>query len=280
MNRKDNDGALKELLRSPARETIRAITGTAIESWLDVELKIGQSRRADLLGETADGSLIHLELQRENDKNMPLRMAEYCLGIYRLLERFPRQICLYVGQPPMRMPKRLKTPGGSFGYSLIDVRTLDSDGLLESPHFGDNVIAVLTRLPDEREAIRRMIEKSTALPRSECAMAMHALLTLAGLRGLEAVVEEEIQKMPVLIDIMKNEVLGPVYRKGRDEGREEGRQKGRQDGEIAILRRLIAARFGRLPAWAGKRLAAKSTVELEELSVRVLSASSIRELLK
>jgi hypothetical protein len=88
----------------------------------------------------------------------------------------------------MRMPKRLKTPGGTFGYSLIDVRTLDSDGLLESPHFGDNVIAVLTRLRDEREAIRRMIEKSTALPRSECAMAMHALPTLAGLRGLEAVV--------------------------------------------------------------------------------------------
>jgi predicted transposase YdaD len=84
----------------------------------------------------------------------------------------------------------------------------------------------------------------------------------------------------VFIDIMKNEVLGPVYRKGREEGREEGRQKGRQDGEITILRRLIEARFGRLPAWAGKRLAAKSTAELEELSVRVLSASSIRELLK
>ena len=90
MDRKDNDGALKELLRSPASETIRALTGTAIESWLDVELKIGQSRRADLLGETAGGELIHMELQRDNDKHMPLRMAEYCLGIYRLLERFPQ----------------------------------------------------------------------------------------------------------------------------------------------------------------------------------------------
>jgi hypothetical protein len=102
------------------------------------------------------------------------------------------------------------------------------------------------------------------------------MLTLAGLRNLEVFVEREQRKMPVYIDLAENKVLGPAYRKGR----EEGRQKGRQDGEIAILRRLIEARFGRLPAWAGKSLAAKSTAELEELSVRVLSASSIRELLK
>jgi len=176
----------------------------------------------------------------------------------------------------MRMPRRLKTRGGSFGYSLIDVRSLDSDTLLGSPHFGDNVIAVLTRLRDEREAIRRIIERLAGLPRGVCATAIQQLLTLAGLRGLSGVVEQETQKMPVLIDIMENEVLGPVYR----EGLQDGLQEGMQSGERLVLRRVLEARFGGLPAWAEECLVAKSTAELEELSTRVIKAASLEDLLK
>jgi hypothetical protein len=50
--------------------------------------------RLDLLGETVDGGLVHVELQSGNDATMPLRMAEYSLGIFRLFGRFPRQIVL------------------------------------------------------------------------------------------------------------------------------------------------------------------------------------------
>jgi hypothetical protein len=60
------------------------LTGTAIAKWLDVELPKVQNLRLDLLGETVGDELIHLELQSGNDAAMPLRMAEYCLGVYRL----------------------------------------------------------------------------------------------------------------------------------------------------------------------------------------------------
>jgi hypothetical protein len=50
---------------------------------LNVELPKVQNRRVDLLGETADGGLIHIEIQSTNDDQMALRMAEYCLAIYR-----------------------------------------------------------------------------------------------------------------------------------------------------------------------------------------------------
>ncbi len=134
------DVALKLLLKGSASLTPRELTGTAVAKWLDVELPKVQNLRLDLLGETVDGGLIHLELQSGNDDAMPFRMIEYCLGVRRLFGQFPRQILLYVGEAPMRMEGKLHGPDLSFEYRLIDIRTLDGDRLLESREVGDNVI--------------------------------------------------------------------------------------------------------------------------------------------
>ena len=91
-----------------------------------------QNLRLDLLGETVDGGLVHVELQSSNDAAMPLRMAEYCLCVFRLFGRFPRQVELYVREPQLRMESELRGPDVLFGYRPIDIRTLDGDRLLES----------------------------------------------------------------------------------------------------------------------------------------------------
>ena len=85
--------------------------------------------------------------------------------------------------------------------------------------------------------------------------------------------------MPVYIDILENKVLGPPYKKGLEEGRQEGLLEGERKGELAIIRRLIEKRFGAIPSWAEQRLADRSTVELEDLSVRALDAQSMEDLL-
>src|ERR1022692_979046 len=95
------DVALKLLLQGSATLIMRELTGTAVAKWLDVELPKVQNLRLDLLGETVDGGLVHVELQSSNDAAMPLRMAEYCLGVFRLFGRFPRQVVLYVGEPQL-----------------------------------------------------------------------------------------------------------------------------------------------------------------------------------
>jgi hypothetical protein len=84
------DAAVKSLLRSSPALTIRELAGTAVAHWLDAELPKVQNLRLDLLGETVDGGLVHVELQSSNDPAIPLRMAEYCLGIYRQFGRWPR----------------------------------------------------------------------------------------------------------------------------------------------------------------------------------------------
>jgi hypothetical protein len=175
------DVTLKLLLQGPAKLTMIELTGGAVEKWLNVELPKVQNPRADLLGETADGSLVHVELQSGNDAAMPLRMAEYCLGVLRLFGKFPRQIVLYVGEAPLGMGSGLAGPDVSFRYRMIDIRELDGDRLLESPETGDNVIAILARLQDHKAAVRKIVGKLADLPDAEREMALEQLLILAGL---------------------------------------------------------------------------------------------------
>ena len=150
----------------------------------------------------------------------------------------------------------LRGPDVCFQYRLIDMRELDGDRLIESEEVGDNVIAILARLRDHREAVQKIVGKIASLAAAEREAALSRLLILAGLRRLEETVAREIQKMPVYIDILENKVLGPPYKKGLEEGRQEGRQESRQEGlregerkgELAILRRLIEKRFGAIPS--------------------------------
>src|ERR1022692_4584896 len=153
------DVALKLLLQGSATLTMRELTGTAVAKWLDVELPKVQNLRLDLLVETVDGGLVHVELQSGNDAAMPLRMAEYCLGVFRLFGRFPQQVVLYVGEPQLRMEHKLRGVDVSFSYRLIDMRTMDGERLLESEEVGDNVIAILARLRDHKEAVRKIVQR-------------------------------------------------------------------------------------------------------------------------
>ena len=281
------DVTLKSLLQGSATLVMRELTGTAVARWLDVELpKVQNVRnpRLDLLAETVDGDLAHVELQSGNDIAMPLRMAEYCLGVFRLYGRFPRQVVLYVGEAELRMASELRAPGVLFQYRLIDIRELDGDRLMESGEVGDNVIAILAGLRDHEGAVRRIMERIAGLATAERETALAQLTILAGLRHLSQIVERETRNMPIDLDIRDHEVLGPMFieaeQKGRWEGRQEGRREGRQEGELIVLRRLIEKRFGPLPGWAGEKLAALPVSALEDLSERVLDAKSVEELLK
>jgi hypothetical protein len=75
--------------------------------------------------------------------------------------------------------------------------------------------------------------------------------------------------MPLEINIMENEVIGPLIRQGMLEGMREG--------ALTLLRILIEKRFGPIPAWAEDRLATQSTNELVDLGVRLLDVPTLEE---
>ena len=108
---------------------------------------------------------------------------------------------------------------------LIDVRDLDGERLRESPDMGDNVVALLTRLRDQKDTVDEILGNLSNLDTDAREFYLRALLTVAGLRGLEEIVEEEARKMPLLNDILENRVLGREFKRG----------------ELSLLRRQIAS---------------------------------------
>jgi len=265
------DIALKSILTRLAGSVLEGLTGFAVARWHNTELPEVRNLRADMLGETSDGRLVHLELQSTNDADMALRMAEYAWAIYRRFRRFPEQLVLYVGESPLRMSQRLEGLSVSVWYRLVDIRELNSEPLLASDRMEDNVIAVLLRFGDERGAVRRILRHIADSDPGRRASALSELLILAGLRSLAAVIRQEAQQMPILNDIMDHEVFGPEIRRGME--------MGRQEGERQLVLRMVEKRFGAVPPWAKQRIESMSVVDLEAAGIRLFDVQSIEELL-
>jgi hypothetical protein len=162
------------------------------------------------------------------------------------------------------MQTELRAPRLSFGYETVDIRDFDGERLLESPHVGDNVIAILTRLRDRRLAVQRILLKIADLDPGKRESALSQLLRIAGLRRLEEFVEREARTMPVFNPIMDNKVLGREIKRGMH----------------IVLRRLIEDRFGPVPDWAVTKIDSCSAAELETLCVQLLHVQSLEELLR
>jgi predicted transposase YdaD len=276
------DTALKALLQGSENSIFEKITGvpTGRGRWLNVELPEVQQTRVDLLFETLEPPrrLIGLELRSANDLSLPLQMAEYSLRVYRIQKQFPEQYVLYVGDPEMKMASELAGPNHVCRYTIIDIRSFDEEILLNSPFAADNVLAILARHKNRRETIRRILGRIAILEGGARYDAFATLLIVAGLRELESSIHTEVSHMPILNDIMDHKVLGPAIRKGLEQGRKEGKEEGKREEGLAILRKQVTKRFGRLPEWAEERLAAMSIAELEDLSVAVLDAKILAEL--
>src|ERR1039457_741085 len=277
----DYDVTLKSLLQAPATTTLHELSGLIITGWLNVELSSVEQRRVDLLWESNDGRLLHIELQSDNDPSMAWRMMEYGAKVALLYKRFPKQVVLYVGEPPLRMTGDYFANGDLvFRYKAVDIRELDGRKLLDSEGIVGNVLAILARLGDEREAVRQIVGRTAKLDLPARRSTLEQLSILAGLRQLAPLVKEEASRMPITEDILNHQIIGPAYRQGRQEGLQEGRQEGQQEGELTMLRGLIVKRFGPIPAWLEERLAQFSARDLLELGERLLDAQSLEDILK
>jgi hypothetical protein len=179
------DITLKGVLRRLTGSVLREITGFKVSGWHNAELPEVRNLRADMLGETSGGSLIHIELQSANQSGMALRMLEYATAIQRQFGRFPHQVVLYVGGAPLRMSGKIAGPRLEFSCRMVDIRELDGEALIASDRVEDNVIAVLTKLRDERGAVKRILLGIAAGDPAKRATALTELMYLAGLRKLE-----------------------------------------------------------------------------------------------
>jgi hypothetical protein len=252
--------ALKTVLRGSDRVFAELNSG-AIERSHNVELPEVRSLRLDMLGETSAGGLVHIELQSKNDEAMALRILEYCAAVYRHFRRFPEQIVLYVGNPPMQMSSALAGSGISFTCRMVDIRELDGERLLQSERLEDNVIALLARLYDQRGVIRRILGRIARCQPDERDRALKQLRVLVKLRGAEKIIEQEVSNMPI------------------DEMDFPNIVRDIKLGELNVLLPMMEQRFGTVPAWAQEKLQDMYPYEIVKVAVKLLAATSVEEML-
>ena len=180
--------------------------------------------RADLVARVRNDQgksyILHVELQNDNQKNMPLRMLRYYTDL--ALEHEDEEVeqhLLYIGKAPLTMADHVEARGWRYCYNVLDMRQLDSEDFLLSGNPDALVLAILCDM-GEREpdaVVTHIVSELRRLHGSKLDKLSDSLLkleTLAENRNLQNLVKEKY-KMIVNIERLAS------YQEGLEKGRQE-----------------------------------------------------------
>lgn len=228
---KKYDLTLKDLLKDIPARFLKILTGFETGKFLDVQLPNISLNEMDLLIELPDESLLHLEIQSTNDKDMLKRMYLYSALVYNQYEILPRQVLLYVGDRPLDMKNKV----GSYCYELLDIRDINCSELLQSDKPEDIVLAILCKSDNMDVTISKILEKLSKLPLRAREDYILKLLYLSDLRKLYNKVTQEVKKMPITFDIEESDLYKDFFHRGELAGRLKGELAGKLAGKLEGL---------------------------------------------
>ncbi len=263
------DVTFKLLFRRASGRLTRQLFGEVVE-WLDPAQPDVRSLQADLVARSSDGTLRHVELQTTNDPAMPFRMLEYYVGLQRVLRERVQQTLFYAGREPLGIPPSYQSDSTLHRYTIVNLREMDGEDLLQSEDWADNEWALLTKTDPER-VMRVVLDKLARLNPNEQGLASATFVLIGGIIGMEDEITRRIRSE--MIDVMENKVLGPAIRQGLEQGRVEGRM----EGMALVLETLLEKRFGKLPIAARDRLYSAPPAALVDWSLHVLDALTLDE---
>jgi predicted transposase YdaD len=233
------------------KETIKAITydiATYILNlkmsqefeFVDKELKFIEKREADIVVLChIEGieSILHLEIQNSNDKEMSLRMLRYYLDIKRRYPKTPiYQYVVYIGKPKLAMHDFVKDQQIAYSYNLIDMHTIDCEALIKLDTPDALVLSILCDFK-EREALDVLTfilkRLDSLLKEDEYNFKKYSLIleTLSQNRELK----ETLKEAEEMLREIKLENL-PSYEIGLERGLEQGLSQGAVETAITMIR--------------------------------------------
>ena len=186
-----------------------------------------EERRADLVARVKNREgksyILHVELQNDNQKHMPLRMMRYYTDL--ALEHEGEEIeqhLLYIGKAPLTMPDHVQARKWRYCYNIMDMRRLDSEHFLRSGNPDALVLAILCDIGGEPEpVVTHIVEELRRLHGDQLDSLRNSLLKLENLarnRNLQNLVKE---KSAMIVNI---EELA-TYQEGLEQGQEQERQE-------------------------------------------------------
>ena len=234
----------KQLLRQLAVDFSNQLFGRNIveAELLSSEQPRVEERRADLVARVKNDQgksyILHVELQNDNHKHMPLRMLRYYTDL--ALEHEDEEIeqhLLYIGKAPLTMPDRVEARELRYCYNVLDMRRLDSEDFLRSGNPDALVLAILCNMGERKPdaVVTHIVSELRRLHGSKIDSFNDSLLkleTLARNRNLQNLVKE---KSEMIVNI---EELA-TYQAGVERGHLQGREEGQEQEQQKIVLRLL-----------------------------------------
>jgi predicted transposase YdaD len=232
------DYTLKDLFKDIPSALLQMLTGFRDGKFLDIQFPEIKYRQPDLLLELPDGTIFHLEFQSSYDATMLLRMLEYQFLIYQQHGKEAKQLLLYVGDESAEFKQEINLAHLKYSYGVKDIKEIDCLSLLESNKPEDIVLAILCKTEEPQRTIRRILEKLSVLPEKTRKDNILKLLNLSHLRKLDFLINEEVKKMPITMDIQESFLFKQGEAKGHTTGRTEGKQETTKEVILNLYTKL------------------------------------------
>ena len=198
---------------------------------LSTEQQRIELRHADLVARvkqrnTQKSFILHVEIQNNNDKQMPLRMLRYFTDIQLAYpdERI-HQYLVYIGKTVLNMPDYFKAGDFNYRYHILDMHTVDCQLLLAQDTPDALVLAILCDFKERpvQDVVNYIVKRLQQLLKDDESgfrNYFEMLETLSENRDLKSNIDEA-KNMLSEIDIKKL----PSYNWGLQQGLEQGRKQ-------------------------------------------------------
>jgi hypothetical protein len=215
------DPILKEIFSKAAGKLISIATGEKINKELEditTEIEFVKSLRPDMVFR-AGNKIFHIEIQVQQDKDLPERMLIYSLAIKEKFGQKPVQIILFVGKgnPP---PPFFKDEFTIHKFIVLDMKKINPDEFIKSDKPEEVIVGILAgKFKDKPEIIEKVKKRIVEIVKNEKEIAKYidSISFLAGLFDVKI----EVKPMPIEVDIRKTF----LYKWGKEEGLKEGLKK-------------------------------------------------------
>ena len=226
------DPILKEIFSKAAGKLISIATGEKINQKLEditAEIEFVKSLRPDMVLRAGD-KIFHIEIQAQQDKDLPERMLIYSLAIKEKFVQKPIQIILFVGKgnPP---PSLFKDEFSIHKFIVLDMKKISPDVFIKSDKPEEVIVGILAgKFKDKPQTIEKVKKRIVEIVKNEKEIAKYidGISFLAGLFDVKI----EFKPMPIQVDIRKTF----LYKWGKEEGLKEGKQEGLKESILRIVR--------------------------------------------
>ena len=231
---------------------------------MNVELPRQNRVVPDLVVELVDGTALHLDAQAKNQKGFEWRSLDYYSAIHQTYEP-PRivQVLLYLGDPPLSMHDGIAHLRLQYQFDILELAKVPAEIFLASESDAERILAVLCHSSDVRETIRRILAGWKLLPRKRIEELMERLSALSQLRKYDTIAKEEIERMPIEIDITEN----AFYKAGEEKGEAKTllrilETRFGTPGPAAITEKILTAGVEQLDRWVDRALRVESMADI------------------